>query len=90
MTSPMVDKLATFARAVMEHDELEWPKIQAYANGLRENPDDTSLLSAAIELLDGMSSRRMARRRLLEELRDGGVLDETVSLAIADLADEER
>jgi hypothetical protein len=79
--------LADIASAVADGDEQEMPRLQAFANGLRTDPHDPGLLSAVIELLDEMSARRLARRRMFQRLRDTGVLDETAhnGINIADL-----
>jgi hypothetical protein len=89
VTSPLEQTLIEIARAVRDGDELEMPRLQAYANGLRLKPDDSSLLSRAIELLDEMAARRLVRMRLFERLPQQRVFDDTdLDLAIADLADE--
>lgn len=90
MTSRLESEALGIIRAVMEHDELEWPKIQAYSNALRTDADNGAIISAVIDLLDGMSERRLARRRLFEALAVRGLLDDTeVGIDIASLAEPE-
>lgn len=86
MTSALEVELTSYVAGTLAADSEDAPVLLAIARLLRQ--DDELRYEASAAALDGMARRMTERHRAGERMRERGLLDETTSLAIVDLADE--
>lgn len=87
MTSPILEELTTFVAGTKSADEEDAPVLLAIVRKLRE--DEDLRYEAIANALEAMARRMTERHRVACRFDERGLLDETSSLAIVDLHEDE-